>query len=220
MMDARRILVLAPHTDDAELGCGGTIARFVEEGRQIFVVAFSIATESLPAGWAPDTLRTEFDLAMSALGVQPGNVRALNYPVRRFPERRQDILEELVTLKKELRPDLVLLPSATDCHQDHATIAAEGIRAFRDVSVFGYEMAWNNVAFSGQAFVVLEPGHLEKKWQAIQEYKSQFALGRSYLSHDLLTGLARLRGEQARVAFAECYEVLRLKITVAREGTK
>lgn len=43
----KKVLVLAPHTDDAELGCGGSIAKFVEEGREVHVVSFSIAEDSL-----------------------------------------------------------------------------------------------------------------------------------------------------------------------------
>ena len=42
------ILVLAPHTDDGELGCGGTISKFVKEGKNIYYVAFSTAEESVP----------------------------------------------------------------------------------------------------------------------------------------------------------------------------
>src|SRR5207302_9983667 len=51
-----RVLVLAPHTDDGEFGCGGTMARLVETGADVRYVAFSIATRSLPEGFAADTL--------------------------------------------------------------------------------------------------------------------------------------------------------------------
>jgi len=50
MNTMRRVLVLAPHTDDAELGCGGTIARLLTDGADVFVAAFSTAEESLPPG--------------------------------------------------------------------------------------------------------------------------------------------------------------------------
>src|SRR6185503_2684695 len=55
----RRALVLAPHTDDGEFGCGGTMARLVDQGADVRYVAFSIATRSLPEGFAPDTLAHE-----------------------------------------------------------------------------------------------------------------------------------------------------------------
>ena len=60
MNSMRRVLVLAPHTDDAELGCGGTIARLLRDGVDVFVAAFSTAEESLPPGAAPCRLRMSF----------------------------------------------------------------------------------------------------------------------------------------------------------------
>jgi len=55
----KRVLVLAPHTDDGEFGCGGTMARLVDLGADVRYVAFSIATKSLPEGFPPDTLARE-----------------------------------------------------------------------------------------------------------------------------------------------------------------
>ena len=54
-----RVLVLAPHTDDGELGCGGTISRMVEEGREVYYAAFSTAAESVPPPFPPDILEKE-----------------------------------------------------------------------------------------------------------------------------------------------------------------
>ena len=59
-MNKNKILILSPHTDDAELGCGGAIARFVEEKKDILWYAFSTAEDSLPQGCHKDTLRNEF----------------------------------------------------------------------------------------------------------------------------------------------------------------
>ena len=53
----KKALVLAPHTDDGEFGCGGTMARLVEAGCDVRYVAFSIATRSLPPGFPPDSSR-------------------------------------------------------------------------------------------------------------------------------------------------------------------
>ena len=64
-----KALVLAPHTDDGELGCGGTMARLVEGGCDVRYVAFSIATRSLPPGFEPDTLAREVRAATAELGI-------------------------------------------------------------------------------------------------------------------------------------------------------
>src|SRR5581483_8623498 len=65
----RRALVLAPHTDDGEFGCGGTMARLVDAGCEVRYIAFSIATRSLPEGFPPDTLAREVREATTELGI-------------------------------------------------------------------------------------------------------------------------------------------------------
>ena len=90
----RRALVLAPHTDDGEFGCGGTMARLAEAGCEVRYVAFSIATRSLPEGFPPDTLAREVREATGELGIPESHLRVHDFDVRTFPERRQDILLE------------------------------------------------------------------------------------------------------------------------------
>ena len=136
----RRALVLAPHTDDGEFGCGGTTSRLVEAGCEVRYVAFSIATRSLPAGFPPDTLAQEVRAATAALGLQEENLAVYDFDVRTFPDRRQDILELLVGVWDEFRPDVVFQPSVHDVHQDHQTVAQEGLRAFKRTTVLGYEI--------------------------------------------------------------------------------
>ena len=132
---AKRALVLAPHTDDGEFGCGGTTVRLLEEGCEVRYVAFSVATRSLPAGFPPDTLAREVREATAELGIPESHLTVHDFDVRTFPERRQDILELLVALWDEWRPDVVFQPSHHDVHQDHQTIAQEGLRAFKRTTV-------------------------------------------------------------------------------------
>ena len=69
LIDAvRTALVLAPHTDDGEFGCGGTMARLVEQGVDVRQIAFSTASRSLPPGFAPDTLAHESRAASQRSG--------------------------------------------------------------------------------------------------------------------------------------------------------
>ncbi|HYZ90118.1 MAG TPA: PIG-L deacetylase family protein, partial [Myxococcales bacterium] len=165
-----RVLVLAPHTDDGEFGAGGTMARLVEEGAEVRYVAFSIATRSLPEGFAPDTLAREVREATAELGITPDNLTVHDFDVRTFPEHRQDILELLVALWEEWKPDVVFQPSHHDVHQDHQTIAQEGLRAFKRTTIFGYEVPWNNFDFSYGAYIALEKTHIERKVAALRRY--------------------------------------------------
>lgn len=206
-----RVLILAPHTDDAELGCGGSIARFLEAGTDVQVVAFSGCETSLPPGSDPNRLRREFLDATGSLGVLDNRKTVHSYPVRELGYHRQEVLEEIIKLRREFKPEAVILPAGSDLHQDHQVVHQEGVRAFKEITVWGYELPWNQVTFSAQAFVRLELRHLEKKWEALQCYESQLELNRSYFSWDFIAGLARVRGTQVREQYAEAFEVTRIK---------
>ncbi|MGQ9707196.1 MAG: PIG-L deacetylase family protein [bacterium] len=202
-----KILILAPHTDDGELGCGGTIARFIEDGTNVFYVAFSTASESLPKGLPPNMLEIELRDACKILGIPDKNLIVFNYEVRKLNFVRQDILEHLVRLRDEIAPDIVFMPSPSDLHQDHSTVAVEGLRAFKKESAFAYELPWNNITFTSQAFIPLDEKHIAKKIEAVGAYKSQSH--RDYTKPDAIRAIATMRGLQIGVKYAECFEVLR-----------
>lgn len=202
-----RILILAPHTDDGEFGCGGSVARFVSEGHEVHYVAFSAAEKSVPAGFDSDILRKEVVGATGVLGIPRENLRVLNFEVRDFPVHRQEILEVMVRLQADLAPDMVFLPSTADTHQDHQTVSAEGFRAFKKTSILGYELPWNNLTFTTNAFILLSEQHVERKIQALAQYRSQ--VGRSYATGDYVRNLANVRGTQIQTRYAEAFEGIR-----------
>jgi LmbE family N-acetylglucosaminyl deacetylase len=202
-----RVLVLAPHTDDGEFGCGGTMARLVEEGAEVRYVAFSIATRSLPEGFAPDTLRHEVAAATAELGIRAENLTVHDFDVRTFPEHRQEILEALIALWNDWAPDVVFQPSLHDVHQDHQAIAAEGLRAFKRTTILGYEIPWNNFDFAYQAYIALERRHLERKAAALGRYASQ--QHRRYADPEYVWNLARIHGVNINREYAEVFRVYR-----------
>lgn len=204
-----RILVISPHTDDAELGCGGSIAKFVED-HEIFWVVFSTAQKSLPADLPADTLKKEFLSVVESLNL---NYKILNFEVRNFHRYRQEILEELVRIRRDLEPQLVIGPSINDFHQDHQVVASEMIRAFKTTSsIISYELPWNHIAFNTQLFVRLKKEHIMKKWEMLKKYESQMRLHRPYFAKDFIYGLARTRGVQCNSEYAEAFEVVRWMI--------
>jgi LmbE family N-acetylglucosaminyl deacetylase len=204
----RRALVLAPHTDDGEFGCGGTMARLVESGAEVRYVAFSIATRSLPPGFPPDTLAREVGEATAELGIAPEGLTVHDFDVRTFPDHRQEILELLIEIWNDWRPECVFQPSLHDVHQDHRTIADEGLRAFKRTTVLGYEIPWNNFDFSYQAYVSLEQRHVERKVAALSAYASQ--QHRRYANADYVWSLARTHGTNVNHDFAEVFQVYRV----------
>ena len=201
------ILVLAPHTDDGELGCGGAIAKFIREGKKVIYVAFSLCKNSLPPNLAPNTLEIEVKLATKCLGISAENLILLDFEVRNFKEQRQKILDELLKIKLLFKPDLVFLPCSTDIHQDHQTIHQEGLRAFKQTSILGYEMPWNNISLQTTSFIKLTEDEINIKTKALEEYKSQ--KHRDYLNENFIKSLATTRGVQIGAKYAEAFEVIR-----------
>ncbi|MGE5341768.1 MAG: PIG-L deacetylase family protein [Candidatus Omnitrophota bacterium] len=203
----QRILVLAPHTDDGEFGCGGSIAKFIEDGKQVFYVAFSTAEESVPEGWPKNILETEVREATKRIGIPPVNLIIYKYQVRKLNFVRQEILEELVKLKREIQPNLVFIPSQNDLHQDHQTVTGEAVRAFKQVSMIGYELPWNNISFHTECFIKLDKAHIEKKIHALKAYNSQ--AGKDYAQEDFIWSWAKTRGTQIGARYAETFEITR-----------
>lgn len=203
----KNILVLAPHTDDGEFGCGGYIAKLLGHGAKVSYSAFSSAEKSLPPGSDPDTLKIELNNALDSLGIKKDDRFIYDYSVRDFPEHRQDLLERMVSLKTRIDPDLVLMPCFNDTHQDHLTIAQEGFRAFKDRTILGYEIPWNNKTFNTESFVLLNEKHIVAKIKALMCYKSQ--LDRFYASEEFIRALAKTRGTQIGAPYAEAFEVIR-----------
>ena len=202
-----RVLVLAPHTDDGEFGCGGSIRRFIREGKELFYAAFSAAPDSVPLPWSKDILVDEVKEATARLGIKENNMAVYSFKVRELSYHRQEILEVLVSLKKIICPDLVFLPSSSDVHQDHSTVSIEGIRAFKDTSILGYELPWNNIEFKTEAFIILPKEDIDAKVHALDAYNSQ--KGRSYATEEFIRSLAVTRGVQIGSKYAEAFEVIR-----------
>ena len=205
IMTWERVLVLSPHTDDAELGAGGTIGRLTEGGSEIRWLTLSDCEESVPSGFEPDALRQEQVQSWACLGVQPDNASTLRFPVRRFDENRQEILQSLIDVGREFAPNLVLAPSPSDTHQDHGVVAAEAFRAFKRTTLLSYEIPWNQSSPVSNSFVHLSAAHVEKKLAALTSYRSQST--RPYFDRDFTVSQLRYHGVRAGTKYAEAFEV-------------
>lgn len=208
-MNFKRILFLGAHPDD-EFGCSGSLSRFIEEKKELYFAVFSFCESSVPQGYPKNILEDELDEALEVIGVKRSHLIKFNYDVRKFPEYRQNILENLILLKNDIAPDVVMLPAMSDIHQDHSTIAIEGLRAFKHSTILGYELPQNTLIFQHSCFVRLEERQLIKKIQSLMCYKSQSH--RPYTNADFIKSMATIRGVQAGVPYAEAYEMIRLMI--------
>lgn len=203
-----KILLLSPHTDDGELGCGATVSKLIRQGKQVYYAAFSACEQSVLPNFPKDILISEVKAATSTLGIPSDHLKLFRYDVRTFNYHRQAILDDLIQLREEIQPDTVFIPSLTDIHQDHKTMAEEALRAFKFVNIFSYELPWNNLNFNTCAFEVVEEQDAQRKFEALAQYKSQ--AHRPYANEEFLRSQMRMRGVQVAQRYAEVFEVVRL----------
>ena len=203
-------LILAPHTDDGELGCGGTIHKIINQGAKVHYAAFSACEQSVLPQFPKDILVTEVKRATRELGISEDDLTLLKYEVRTFSYRRQEILDDILKIKRQVNPDVVFIPSLSDIHQDHSTVANEAVRAFKFATIFCYELPWNNFNFNTACFFQLGDNDLEVKVNALKHYQSQ--AHRPYANEEFLRGLAIIRGVQSGLKYAEVFELIRLVI--------
>lgn len=193
-MNFKTVLVISPHADDAEVGCGGLIKRLTEQGAEVYsFICTNLGDRA-----------QEVQEAKKILGIK--KCMSLLYPIRTLPESRKELLDRFVKVNQELRPDLVLCPTLSDTHQDHQTVAQEAFRAFKYTTLWGYELPWNMTNFQSECFVELQEHHLQAKIDSFLTYKTQSR--KRYYDADYLRSLARTRGVQIGYKYAESYQVI------------
>jgi LmbE family N-acetylglucosaminyl deacetylase len=186
------ILALSPHTDDTDLACGGTINRFIKEGKEVMVIAFSDCNNP--------HIGKEFENAQLALGVMDFGI--LDFERRMFHRDRQEILDVLLQYK----PELVLCPSSTDTHQDHQVIHQEAVRAFKKTNILGYNLPWNNVHGDKANCRIGIDDNIEAKIKALSCYESQH--DRKYFSEVYQFGIHTVNAINTPYNLAESFEVI------------
>ncbi len=205
-----KVLLISPHTDDIELGAGGTVCKLLEEGHEVYWLALSYADTFVPKGNTPEMIKNEFLNVLKFIGIKEDHYWIYNFPVTRFHSNRQEILETILTIRENVHPDMVIGPSRHDVHQDHIVVYHEIIRLFKNsAKIISYEMPWNNIDFSAQFFMRLSEAQMSKKLEMLKFYKSQLELGRLYFDLDTISALAKLRGLQSSSKYAEAFEVVR-----------
>jgi N-acetylglucosamine malate deacetylase 1 len=191
-----RILILGSHPDDGLLPSGGTIHRLAREGAYVVYVVFSWQKQ----GFNEEEIRDSISTLKSRKIL-------FNYEVRQFPRDRQLILDDMIKLRAEYSPDMIITHSSYDNHQDHETIRKEAWRAFKNITVLGFDEQWNHIAFHGRCFCPLTKEDAEAKMLAISKVQTQAQ--RPYYDPDLIRSKMRERGSYINEPFAESFELVR-----------
>ncbi|WP_176797827.1 PIG-L deacetylase family protein [Actinopolyspora mzabensis] len=195
-----RMLVVGAHPDDAEIGAGGTIHRRVQAGWEVTVLTMSHG----PVGGVPDERVGEAHEAVESLGA--------SLVLEDLPDG--DILDDVETVRRiervvrRVRPDVVLVHSENDTHQDHRAVHRATASAARGVERFAcYQSPSATVDFAPNRFAGLRETDLEAKLTSVHTHGSQ-AGTRAYPREDLLRATARYWSRFTRDYYAEPLELL------------
>ncbi len=213
-----RVLVFAPHRDDEVLGVGGTIAKHIKNGDEVFVCE---ATDVQNRPELLELIKEEEREAHHVLGIK--KTYSLEIPVVELPNfsiiERNRRFQEVVD---EVKPNIAYIPHRGDMHEDHGTVANGALVALRPLNnpqlsaIYAYETLseteWN-APYVDNAFIPNVwndiSDEIDVKLEAMKCYKSQLCSDVHPRSLDSIKALARYRGSTIGVRYAESFMLIR-----------
>ena len=197
------VLFLGAHPDDIEIGCGALIHNIVNK-TEILCVTLSDNQKN------PDLtkVKNEHLRSMKILGVPEEKVIFGPFTTRIFHDSRQDILEYFLKLRKDFKPDLIFTHSKQDVHQDHNTMTDESLRAFRGITVLGFDVVRSSYGFFPHFLVEVTEEDANKKIEALAQYVTY--QDRYYFNAELTRSIMVRHGARAERPFAEGFDILRI----------
>jgi LmbE family N-acetylglucosaminyl deacetylase len=203
------VIVLGAHPDDFEVGCAGTILKYL---KQINLTIY-VMSDRYEDGKMRDL--NDQKKSFKILGLEKIPVKVFNIPTRIFHDYKSKIRNILYEIATTSNVDIVFTTPINDIHQDHIVLADEVLRLFREKTIFGYEVIRSGYNFRPQMHVRLTEKIVEKKIKAAQSYRSQWSTTKSggyYFAKDVMKGLMRARGAQFGLEYAEAFEIYHLKL--------
>lgn len=217
----KKILILSPHADDEILGCGGFISKYSRKNYQISVLILTNANKGAPEIFSAKEIkqiRNEAKQANNLIGTKKlyfENLPALN--LSNYPNYKiTNIINKYIN---KVDPEIILIPSSNDIHDDHKIIFKAAKVAMRSnkkrnlKKILSYEVLseteWNEneKAFSPNYFVSLKKSDINNKIKAFLKYKSQVKKFPHPRSKEGIINLSKVRGSNVFENFAEAYRV-------------
>ena len=217
----KKVLAIAPHADDEIIGLGGTLAKHIEQGDDVYVCIATRGVTPLFSETFMEQLRAETWACHRLLGVK--KTFFLEFPsVMLDSVPRYELNGAMMKVFNEVKPDIVYIPHFGDMQKDHALVSEAAMVCVRPkygskvVGVYAYETLseteWN-IPHTANVFIpqryVDVTGTMEKKLQLLQCYKSQVAAFPNPRSIEAVTALAKYRGATVGVEAAEAFAVIR-----------
>lgn len=215
-----KILVIAAHPDDEVMGVGGTIAKYVKNGAEVFLC---VVTKAYPPDWSERIIREKRKEVLKAskiLGIK--DVRFLDLPTVKLDTVPQKELNERISrYVEEIRPEIVFVPHRGDLHKDHRLVFESAMVAVRPVpnclikKVLSYELPssteWTpspENAFIPNLYVDISDT-LERKIKAMSVYKTELKRYPHPRSLKSIQIYAEKRGMEAGLKAAEAFVLIR-----------
>jgi LmbE family N-acetylglucosaminyl deacetylase len=183
-----RLLCLGAHSDDIEIGCGGTILRMAAEQPNLAVRWIVFSGDERRAAEARNSA------AVFLQDISDKQIEVLSFRDGYFPSQSGNIKDYFEAMKREFDPTIVLTHRLDDSHQDHRVVAELTFNTFRNHLILEYEIPkYDGDMSNPNFFVPLTRTQLQIKIRALTEYfVSQ--QGRSWFVDETFVALARLRG--------------------------
>jgi LmbE family N-acetylglucosaminyl deacetylase len=199
----KRTLFLGAHPDDIELGCGALIHNIAKK-TDILCVTLSDNQRN------PNlkNVKDEHIESMRILGVPQEKVLFGPFTTRIFQDSRQEILEYFLKLRRDFKPDLIFVHSKQDVHQDHNTMTEEALRAFRGITVLGFDVVRSSYGFFPHFLAEVTEEDADKKIEALAQYETYRNV--YYFNSELTRSIMVRHGALAEVPFAEGFDILRI----------
>lgn len=199
----KRVLFLGAHPDDIELGCGALLHHIVKQ-TEILCVTLSDNQKNLDL----QNVKEEQYASLNILGVPKEKIIFGPFTTRVFPHSRQEILEYLLSLRKNFKPDLIFVHSKQDVHQDHLTMTEEALRAYRGITVLGFDVVRSSYGFFPHFLIEVDEDDVNKKIEALSQYQTY--RDRYYFNAELTRSIMIRHGALAELPYAEGFDILRI----------
>jgi len=199
----KKVLFVGAHPDDIEIGCGALLAQIAPHADVLCVTLSDNQKNPRHKG-----LVAEHRRSMAALGIPEDRLVIQAFETRNFARDRQEILEYLYEVNRQQRPDLVFVHSAADIHQDHSVATQETLRAFRGVSVLGFDVLRSSYGFFPHFLVEVSQQDLQRKLAALAEYETH--ADKYYFNPDVIRSTLVRHGALAERPFAEGFDIHRI----------
>ncbi len=199
----KRVLFLGAHPDDIELGCGALLHQIAPFTEVLCVTLSDNQKNPLLSNVVDEHYRS-----MTVLGVPRGKIILGPFTTRVFPDARQEILEYFLKLRRDFDPDLIFVHSQQDMHQDHNTMTEEAIRAFRGITVLGFDVVRSSHGFFPHFLVEVDEEDVTKKIEALACYETY--RDKYYFNSELTRSIMVRHGALAERPFAEGFDIIRI----------